>query len=295
MSEIASLGYVGFGVGDLDRWERLAVEVLGLQAGHRDGGQSLALRMDDHEQRIVLTQSDVDDLQFVGWMFDTEEDLEGYVARLTAAGTVLTRCSAEVAALRRVEKLYACEDPDGLQHEFACGPKFAAAPFASPVVGGRFVTGRLGLGHVLVVARDYARTQRFIRDVLGLRITDRIRAPLETPKGTIEVDATFFHARTGRHHSIATAQIPVPSRIHHLMIEVDTLDDVGFAYDRCVAAGFPIGMTIGHHPNDRMVSFYVRTPSGFLIEYGCNGLVIDDRDWEVKTYSQLSDWGHVHG
>ena len=105
MSEIASLGYVGFGVGDLDRWERLAVEVLGLQAGHRDGGQSLALRMDDHEQRIVLTRSDVDDLQFVGWMFDTEEDLEGYVARLTAAGTVLTRCSAEVAALRRVEKL----------------------------------------------------------------------------------------------------------------------------------------------------------------------------------------------
>ena len=33
MSEIASLGYVGFGVGDLDRWEHLAVEVLGLQAG----------------------------------------------------------------------------------------------------------------------------------------------------------------------------------------------------------------------------------------------------------------------
>lgn len=295
MVEIASLGYVGFGVSDLDRWEELAVGILGLQAGRRSTGRSLSLRMDAHEHRIILSQSADDDLQFVGWMFDTGEELEAYVAALRDAGVAVTSGDGEVAALRGVEKLFWCEDPNGVRHEFAFGPRYAADTFASPVLRGGFVTGRLGVGHVLVVARDYDATRAFIRDVLNLKVSDYIRGPLETPGGTIEVDATFFHARTGRHHSIATAQIPVPKRIHHLMIEVEDLDDVGLAHDRCVAAGFPIAMELGHHPNDRMVSFYVRTPSGFLIEYGWNGVVIDDATWEVKTYSQLSDWGHVHG
>ena len=294
MSEIASLGYVGFGVSDLDRWECLAVDVLGLQPGHRDPGRSLSLRMDNREQRIVLSRDESDDLQFVGWLFDTEGELEAYVACLAREGLSVATCDRETAALRGVEKLYACVDPNGVRHEFVFGQKYASSPFVSQVLHGGFVTGRLGVGHVLVVARNYAETVGFIRNVLGLRISDYIRAPLETPKGVIDVDATFFHARTGRHHSIATAQIPTPSRIHHLMIEVEELDDVGLAHDRCVAAGFPIAMSMGHHPNDQMVSFYVKTPSGFLIEYGWNGIVIDDRDWEVKTYSQLSDWGHVH-
>jgi hypothetical protein len=73
------------------------------------------------------------------------------------------------------------------------------------------------------------------------------------------------------------------------------MDDVGFAHDRCVKAGFPVAMALGHHPNDHMFSFYVQTPSGFLIEYGYGGIVIDDQNWEVKSYSQLSDWGHAHG
>ncbi|MFD0567797.1 hypothetical protein ACFQ2M_41870 [Kitasatospora saccharophila] len=33
------------------------------------------------------------------------------------------------------------------------------------------------------------------------------------------------------------------------------------------------------HPNDHMFSFYVRTPSGFSVEYGWGGLLIDDATW----------------
>ena len=32
-------------------------------------------------------------------------------------------------------------------------------------------------------------------------------------------------------------------------------------------------MTLGTHTNDRMTSFYVRTPSGFEIEYGFGGRI----------------------
>lgn len=296
MAEISSLGYVGFGVSDLDRWEELAVGVLGLGVGRRDPGRALGLRMDRFDQRILLERDGGDDLNHVGWLFDTDEELEDYVRERRQAGLDIRAQSAEIAALRCVERVYACTDPNGVTHEFAFGPKFRASadPFRSPLLRGGFVAGRLGVGHVLVVARDYAETVQFARRALGLKVSDYIRGPLETPGGVIEVDATFLHAATGRHHSFATAQIPVPSRIHHLMIEVENMDDVGLAHDRCVAAGFPIAMSLGHHPNDEMFSFYVRTPSGFLIEYGWGGVVIDDEVWEVKTYPELSDWGHVH-
>ena len=297
MAKISSLGYAGFGVSDLDRWEELAVEVLGLVPGHRQPGKSLGLRMDRFDQRIVLTRDAADDLQYVGWLFDTDEDLECYIRDLRHTGIEISAESDETAEQRCVERVYACSDPNGVTHEFAFGPKFAssAEPFISRKLRGSFVADRLGVGHVLLVAQNYAETVQFARRVLGLKVSDYIRGPLETPHGIIDVDATFFHAETGRHHSFATAQIPIPSRIHHLMIEVDTMDDVGLAYDRCQAAGFPIAMGLGHHPNDEMVSFYVRTPSGFLIEYGCGGMVIDVSVWEVKTYSELSDWGHAHG
>ena len=41
-----------------------------------------------------------------------------------------------------------------------------------------------------------------------------------------------------------------------------------------------------------MTSFYVRTPSGFEIEYGTGGLVVDDDTWEVGEHHAQSIWGH---
>ena len=70
------------------------------------------------------------------------------------------------------------------------------------------------------------------------------------------------------------------------------MDDVGMAYDRCVKAGIPIILELGHHPNDKTFSFYAQTPSGFNFEMGWGGVVIDDQHWEVKAFSKMSDWGH---
>ena len=51
-------------------------------------------------------------------------------------------------------------------------------------------------------------------------------------------------------------------------------------------------MTLGSHTNDRMTSFYVRTPSGFEIEYGTGGRSVDDATWVVGSYDAQSVWGH---
>jgi hypothetical protein len=70
------------------------------------------------------------------------------------------------------------------------------------------------------------------------------------------------------------------------------MDDVGRALDRVVAAGLPISSSLGKHTNDRMTSFYVRTPSGFDVEYGWGGVEIDDATWQVTSYDATSIWGH---
>ena len=71
--------------------------------------------------------------------------------------------------------------------------------------------------------------------------------------------------------------------------------DVGKAYDIAKYEGMNITMTIGQHVNDKVISFYTQTPSGFDLELGAGGLVIEDLDnWTVAQYEDISFWGH-HG
>ncbi|KAA0999724.1 glyoxalase [Paraburkholderia panacisoli] len=289
---ISNLGYVVFGVKDLGAWADFAHNLMGFQIGTRDGGNALVLRMDEHVQRIVLEKSDADDIQEAGWEFETEDELERYAQQLRVSGLAVMQGERDYCAQRCVEKLYYCEDPNGYRHAFYYGPAIAPMtdPFRSSVLrGAGFETGRLGIGHILTRSDNYPESVAFYRSVLGLRVSDYIR---EEREPGIVVDATFMHTKTGRHHSLATAAIPGPKRLNHVMVEVKEMDDVGLAYDRCMAAGAPMLLHLGHHPNDQMFSFYVQTPSGFALEYGCGGIVIDDATWKVVNYSKLSDWGH---
>jgi len=290
---VSNLGYMVLGVSDLEAWEGFAVNVLGMQVGRRVAGESLGLRMDDYGQRVLLVKSDLDDFLAAGWEFETPEKLEVYIARARAQGVEVERASPAMAAQRCVDTLYFCLDPDGIQHEFySCAYRSTSSGvFRSAVLSGAFSTGRLGVGHFVSVPKQSDATLAFCRHVLGLRLSDYISG--DAMPG-VQIDVTFMHAETGRHHSMALAAVPfpVPKRVHHIMFEVDNPDDVGLAYDRCVKAGVPILMELGHHPNDRMFSFYLISPSGFAIEFGHGGIVVDDATWEIRRYGELSDWGH---
>jgi hypothetical protein len=63
-------------------------------------------------------------------------------------------------------------------------------------------------------------------------------------------------------------------------------------FRRCIAAGAHISSSFGKHSNDFMLSFYVQTPGGFDLEFGCGGLQPDWKTW-VPTHSLIPDlWGH---
>ena len=96
-----------------------------------------------------------------------------------------------------------------------------------------------------------------------------------------------------RHHSLALAPMSSATGCVHVMVEVASLDDVGRTMDRCARRGGQLSASLGRHANDQMVSFYLRTPSGFDIEYGTDGLLVDDATWVSRYTTAISDWGHV--
>lgn len=278
-----ALGQLGFEVRDPDAWARLATDVLGLAVVDRDE-RGFYLRMDDHHHRIRVDEGPADDLAFCGWEVP---DLAPVIAALDARGVTWEEGSPAACALRRVERLVRFLDPAGIPVEAHVSPARAPTPFTSPLVRSGFKTGPLGLGHCVLAARDVAESVAFYGAVLGLRYSDRVATTIH---GHV-VDITFLHANP-RHHSVA---FPAPPgrRIHHFLLEVGAMDDVGLAFSRACAAGVEIVLTLGRHPNDRMFSFYARTPSGIEFEYGWGGVEIDDATWKPEVHRQISEWGHI--
>jgi 2,3-dihydroxybiphenyl 1,2-dioxygenase len=286
MTAVAQLGYLGFQASDMGAWESFAVEVLGLGLAGRGDDGSLALRLDQHWQRIIVTPGDADDLAFIGWQVADEAELQALVTRLRAANVDVSDGSAELAARRRVRRLVTLLDPDGIPLELYCGPERVAEPFRSPLVQSGFVAGERGLGHVVLASRDQRRSQQFYAELLGLRYSDRVVADIHG----YHADIGFYHANQ-RHHSLAIGAAD-KKRIHHFMLEARSMDDVGLALDRTLRAGLRLMHSLGRHPNDRMFSFYARTPSGFNFEFGWGAREIDDANWQPTTHNRISEWGH---
>ena len=147
---------------------------------------------------------------------------------------------------------------------------------------------KVSFNHAMIYVRDVARALHFYQDLLGFRLSDIIRMQ---PSPQFGFDMEFFHCNP-RHHTLALMPVPMPKRLHHFMVQVPTLDAVGFALERATAAAAPITASLGRHTNDRMVSFYSRTPAGFEVEFGQGAIEVDDATWRVSRHDKPSSWGH---
>ena len=218
----------------------------------------------------------------MGWELD-DDALDAALARLDAAGVPVAEADP---AARSAQRRYTLVDPAGIPTELVSGLARADEPFSSDRVLAGFVADELGLGHLVLTAPDKAASVEFYTQILGFRLSDHIVTEIFGHP----VDLSFFHANP-RHHSVAFGG-PQRKRLHHFMLEVGSMDDVGLAYDRFLRGGARIMQTLGRHPNDRMFSFYARTPSKFQIEIGWGGREVDDADWTPTTYDRVSEWGH---
>jgi 2,3-dihydroxybiphenyl 1,2-dioxygenase len=279
-SSLGAFGYASLRTDKLDDWADYGPKFLGLQLVERTRG-TLKFRMDDRTQRIVVSSQETAENVF-GWEVEDGTALDALAGRLEIAKVSVSRLPGTTAALRGVRDAISFQDPAGTRLEAFHGPETSDAPFVPGRSISGFRTGTLGMGHVVLHVKSVDDLRWFYQDVLGFRLSDYILKPFK---------AFFFHLNP-RHHSLAMIETG-RSGIHHIMMELLSLDDVGQAYDIASAEPGRIGTTLGRHTNDFMTSFYARSPNDFMIEYGWGGRSIDPATWQPAEMSYgPSLWGH---
>lgn len=282
MIQVTELGYMGIGVKDLDAWKHFATDIVGFELADEGESDRCYLRMDYMHHRIVMHADGSDDLSYLGFRVAGADEFAQMQRQLAEAGIKFRVGSAEEAEERRVLEVLKLDDPDGNPVEIFHGPftQFSKPFHPGRAMHGRFKTGSGGLGHCIIRERDVNAAQRFYAQ-LGMRggVEYKFGA------GKHAVGLVFMHCND-RDHTVAFG-IPGERRLNHVMLEVDNLDDVGMTYDLVRTNKIPVTITPGKHSNDHMYSFYFRTPSGWMFEYG----------WGARPATYQSEYftGDVYG
>lgn len=291
---IRSLGYLRIESTDVGAWREYALKVLGMVEGKGLVDGALYLRMDDFPARLVIVPGEHDRLSESGWECANAAGLQQIRSALDVEGVPYKEATAAQLADRRVDEMITFADPSGNRLEVFHGAALEHRRVVSPY-GHTFVTAEQGLGHVVLSTRDDAEALHFYRDVLGFKLRDSMRLPPQLVGRPADGPPAWlrFFGCNPRHHSLAFLPMPTPSGIVHLMMEVGGSDDVGLCLDRALRRKVPMSATLGRHVNDKMLSFYMKTPGGFDIEFGCEGMQVeDDHDWIARESTAVSLWGH---
>ncbi len=270
-SEIVSLTDVAIGTADPGAWESLGRRLFGAEVVSKNGAVSMVFATG---KALEVRDGAPGALVRIGWSVRDAAALARISERAEALGPELELSSFRLRA-DGIFPAMTTIDPDGIVVHLGTEAVAAVAGAGGP-----------DLGHVVMGAADLRRALRFYTDVLGLRISDHVRIPLQSGGAT---SGTFLRAGDRRHHSLAL--IDTTPGLRHVMVELADLDAVGRVLDQCDRDGV-VTRTLGRHTNDAMVSFYLRGPDGVEIEVGCGGFFVDEDAWEPTTHDRPSVWGH---
>jgi extradiol dioxygenase len=292
--KIRGLGYVGFQSPEVKQWEEFGTELLGLGLldGHSNDG-SVYLRMDDRHHRWAIHPGQTTRLAYAGWELKDKDDFDEAIDDLRRASIPFESATDEQLADRCVMEAVRIVDPAGFRHELFYGQGVRWRSFLPGRNHQGFVTGDQGMGHLVLVAPEYEEFHNFFVQTMGFPSYGLRRIP---GAGGM----TFHRCAYGpRHHTLGLLGFGGVRGVHHVMIENNDFDDVGFAWSMAQERGLHLPIDLGRHRGDEMLSFYVETPSGFFIEYGYGGKRVDE-ELLRNTVTELrfgpgdpgSYWGH---
>lgn len=288
------LGYVVVGSERFTDWRRFGADAIGLHVDELTP-DVMRFRLDDHECRFLIERSPVEDVTALGWLVDDHETLDDILARVADAGLPVREGTEQECHLRGVERLWRFPGPKGTVTEVFTRARRSSAPLRMLQSG--FVTGASGMGHVAITAKAPEAIRGYYGSVLDARLSDWITDKV----GPATLKIRFLRVNE-RHHSVAIAGVkglkidPIRTAVQHVNTQVETLDDLLAAYERVIRHGFRMQWSVGQHTNDRELSFYCVTPSGFEWELGWDPIVVTpelEATWAPRTYDSISIWGHT--
>lgn len=288
------LGYVVIESQKFAEWHRFGAEAIGMHVDHLDHSTT-RFRLDDHECRFLLTRGSAEDVVATGWEISDHAYFDEILRRARDRGVPAVEASPEEALRRGVERLWRLPGPKGIGQEIFTRPRRAENPVSMRSQG--FVTGAAGLGHVAITSRQPGALHAYYSTLFDARLSDFIDESIAGVKLKIR-----FLRLNERHHSVAVANTrgvkidPIRTNVQHLNIQVGTLEEMLASFERVTASGFDMSLSVGQHTNDRELSYYAKTPSGFDWEVGWNPIVVTpelESTWEPTTYEGISIWGHT--
>jgi 2,3-dihydroxybiphenyl 1,2-dioxygenase len=274
---------VGVGVPDLEKFEDFARAMLGFPVRRSPDGDVIYVRPDRYQHRIAARRASKPTLNYIGFDVGSSQELSDWKTKLAADSIDWRRSTPEECTERQVRDFIEFKDPDG--HTLALSHGFQIDE--EPVRYTRDLRV-LRLGHVLLTVEDTQRSHDFYTRVLGFRLSDWVYVD--------DAIRLCFLRCNERHHSMAFAPCMPgkPPRLQHVMLEVESLDDVMRSYHFLRIHRAPIGMGPGRHPNCQTIHVYVQTPGGFAVEYGWGHLRLDDATHQPIIYptgSPVDVWG----
>ncbi|HQR02772.1 MAG: VOC family protein [Proteobacteria bacterium] len=303
---VSALGYIGIGAHAPEQWLQYGTRILGMMPARAWPGESwgmpgdpdnpgpasqgsgigpdgsVYLKLDDHQWRVAVHPG-AEGLRYLGFDAGDEEGFRTTLERLKTTGAPVRNGTPAEAAARSVRHLAHSRDPMGNAIEIYVGPT-RDYRFHSPL-GISFVAGKVGFGHVNLFVDDIDTTYEYYTRALGMRLSDYLVINAEAG-----MSIQFLHCNQ-RHHSVGMVKVGDIRGLHHVMFEVTGIDQVGCIMDRVQKAGMTITSTLGRHTNDHMLSFYMRGPSGFDVEIGCDPVQIDEH-WVPNQFCEGDVWGH---
>lgn len=283
MATIQEIMQIGVGMPDRERFANFSRDMLGLPATTSPDGKVSYIRSDRYQHRIAARTAPKPVLNYIGLDIGGPEELADWQKKLSNGGIDWRRGSKDECDERHVTDFIELKDPDG--HALALSYGFEIE--SQPVRYTRELNV-VGLGHVLLTVKDTQRSHDFYTGVLGFRLSDWV---------CIDDNIRLCFLRcNARHHSIAFApcQPGKAPRLQHVMLEVESLDDVMRSYHFLRMRKAPIGMGPGRHINCQTVHVYVQTPAGFAVEFGWGHRRLDDATHQPIVYpsgSPVDIWG----
>lgn len=285
-----SMGYAVIESQRLDAWREFCVQGLGMHLASVSEDE-LVFRVDDHARRLVVVRGPAEDFVALGWQVRDQDALDVILQRLADREIPVSMSDAEEAVQRGVSAFWRLLGPKALPLELFIEAETSAAPLR--MLSSGFITGEAGLGHVAMTTRLPEKVLRFWQEIFDARLSDRITQQMT---GAV-LDVAFLRLNE-RHHSVAIAATrglrldPVRTKVQHMNLLVPSVKDLSDAFERLRLLGYEMAHEIGEHPNDREISFYAISPSGFEVELGWNALTVDEAAWQVGSYDAISIWGH---
>lgn len=287
--KVNALGYVGFESPDAKEWETFGPEVFGLGLAEPGADGTVYLRMDDRHHRIAIHPGEENKVAYMGWELSDQKAFRNAVAELDAMGYPYELASADECAERAVLNIIRLRDPHDFVHELFYAQTYTAGSFLPGKATHGFLAGDEGVGHIVMVVPDWSDDmERFVYEILGMELQLGKVSP--TPDGK-QFGLQTFRCNS-RSHVLGYLTVPGMRGMQHMCIEANNLDDVGKAYDLVQEREMKITMTLGRHMPDTLVSFYMRSPTGFDIEFGAGGVVFDPENYVQLQHSASEVWGH---